>query len=211
MKDQLNEKEIRTIKKVLKEAEGKSTKAQKAVELLAKYLGLKANLVRTKNTESPFIVETYLRKYKVFENEEQAEEEAIELMENYLEEDIELAKDIRFKKLGISISDYVSNEFLNQCLDDYVNSMDDEELAELGVADSVDAGDKILEGYDNIYDWLSDMMGDRELQKLLIKHKAFNYRKLAEDIVNYDGREKILSEDGKEIELDDGYLAYRIN
>lgn len=70
----------------------------------------------------------------------------------------------------------------------------------------------LMEGYDNHIEWFKFNFGDESLRQMIEEHNLLDEDAVANEAVELDGRGHFLSGyDGEELELDDGYFAYRTN
>ena len=179
--------------------------------------------------------------YIVFEDEDSAEEHAIERVKEDLEENPEyfnqdfLMEHIDGERFFSEIFDEMNsgyaediksesgNDYENRLIDEMVEweimdeeeaeGDDAEEIAEDRIYDFVQAltSDQINQGNGG-YDYFEDSFGKEEAMRLVIQNNLIDIDSASEEAVGIDGIEHFISYyDGKQIDLDNGVVAYRIN
>ena len=96
--------------------------------------------------------------------------------------------------------------------DNFENRLE-EEMEENGCISEDEFLEYLNEQWDNSIDWYRENFGDNELSNY-IKNNSYliKWDKVIEECKSIDGRGHMISSyDGEEIELEDGYYAYRID
>lgn len=69
--------------------------------------------------------------------------------------------------------------------------------------------DSLCDGIDAV-EWYRDTFGDEEFSNIVSQHSLLDFGVVADEAIEWDGRGHFLSRwDGEEIEIDDGYYAYK--
>lgn len=179
--------------------------------------------------------------YIVFEDEDSAEEHAIERVKEDLEENPEyfnqdfLMEHIDgerffsqiFDEMNLSYAEDIQsesgNDYENRLIDEMVEweimdeeeaeGDDAEEIAEDRIYDFVQAltSDQINQGNGG-YDYLEDSFGKEEAMRLVLQNNLIDIDSASEEAVRIDGTAHFISTyDGNQIDLDNEAVAYRIN
>ena len=142
--------------------------------------------------------------------------DAFEEMEYSYVSDIEDEKDNRFESR--LISEMVDNGILDEDEDfHYAEDDEDEEYPILNDDVDLDAKkDEFVEDYlDSISDFVEEYkfeFGSQALYDAVEQNNLVDWESVAEEVVSMDGpANELASYDGDEIELEDGYYAYRLN
>jgi hypothetical protein len=72
--------------------------------------------------------------------------------------------------------------------------------------------DDMCEGWDDPIQWFRDNFGEEQFTEVVTKHNLIDIDAVVDTAIEWDGiAHFIATYDGDEIELDDGYCAYRLN
>lgn len=129
-------------------------------------------------------------------------------------EDIENENDDTYENR--LIAELVENGYLDE-EDDFHFEEDDEDQEYPILNDDVDLEGAKEEYIDSMCDedpieWYRGNFGDKDFEQVCVENNLVDLQKLAEYCVDNDGpANELASYDGREIELEDGYLAYRLN
>ena len=142
-------------------------------------------------------------------------EDAFREMEEVYVNDIESESDSTYENR--LIAELVDEGILSD--DDFEYSEDDEDQEYPILKDDIDIEDCKEQYVDNILNGINDFVeeykwqfGDRDFEQVCIDNNLVDLREIAKYCIDSDGPESELAGyDGAEIELEDGYYAYRQN
>lgn len=108
------------------------------------------------------------------------------------------------------------NEAMRESYECYVEDL--KHYGELaGEMESYDADDEedfvssLCDGWANGVDWYIDQFGKDDFMKVVKDNHLYDLEKIVEYVKDIDGRGCLAVYDGEEMELDNGYYAYRID
>ena len=156
---------------------------------------------------------TFVNGWENYVNDDWFEDAQRESAEFYVE-DIENENDDTYENR--LIAELVENGYLDE-EDDFHFEEDDEDQEYPILNDDVDLEDAKEEYIDSMCDedpieWYRFNFGDKEFEQVCVENNLVDLQELAEYCVDSDGpANELASYDGREIELEDGYYAYRTN
>lgn len=209
----LESKGYRVIKESLDDTDDEDLKA--AITELANETGNDIDDVEIDEQSYCTEVRFGREEYMLFDDYDNAEEKAIQFCEDLLDDTG--IEGIRFEYLG-GIEKFVDENWFREAFEEMaeytIEELDDEELEDqYDTNDPEEAKEKYLENYSDDYiQAYIDEFGKEEFKEVIEKNNLIDYRELAEAIVDTDGvANQLASYDGEEIELSNGYYAYRTN
>ena len=168
--------------------------------------------------------EQYPPEYIVAQDEDEVFSACQEEVESLID-DVGIFDALQWDNLGgieqyLSDEDYFKEAF-REGYESYVQDIADEdggnrlkeEMAEAGVDTPEDLVDYLVDTIDNYAEEFKFQYGSESLEQAIKGgFVSLDYTALTQDLIDIDGAGHLLSSyDGKEIELSDGYTAYRVN
>lgn len=206
-----------TNKEIIKESieDTEDEELQEAIKELAEETGNDIEDVEIDEHGNYTNIQFGREEYMVFSDHDEAESVAKEYCEDLLEDTG--IEGIRFEYLG-GIERFVNEKWFEEAFEDmadsYIGDLSEEEMKEeFDTTDEEEAKEKYLENYSDDYiQSFIDEFGKQVFNEVIEKNNLINISELAEAIVDTDGvANQLASYDGEEIELSNGYYAYRTN
>lgn len=203
--------------KVIKESieDTEDEELQEAIKELAEETGNDIEIVEIDEHSNYTNIQFGREEYMVFSDHDEAESVAKEYCEDLLDDNG--IEGIRFEYLG-GIERFVNEKWFEEAFeemaDSYIGDLSEEELEEeFDTTDEEEAKEMYLSNYSDDYiQSFIDEFGKEEFNEVIEKNNLIDMSELAEAIVDTDGvANQLASYDGEEIELSNGYYAYRTN
>ena len=127
------------------------------------------------------------------------------IIEHFIEEDF--FDEVR-KESDESYIEDIKNE--NATDTEKFSSRLEEEMHEANCNSEEEYLEYLYEDEDSV-SWFIEMFGNDEFKEVVRKHDLIDWEKVIEWVQEIDGRGCLAYYDGEELELDNGYYAYRID